>query len=154
MKKQRVREKETETGSKKTRGEECSIQMIRAISADHRAACLQTAMLWQPKVSDLAAWGDYNWAAFSWLLLAFCLKKDGLEGEMWGNHHTGQAAQSHLKNRTVLPFGKAESETLGDKFWGCSVQTALGSCENWCGMHGRDLIDSSVWFANSCKNIF
>lgn len=73
--KQRVKEKETEAGSKKTRGEECSTQMIRAVSADHRAACLQqTAMLWQPKVSVLAAWGDYSWAAFSWLLLAFCLK--------------------------------------------------------------------------------
>lgn len=46
MKRQRVREKETQTGSKKKRGEECSIPMIRAISADHRAACLlQTATL-------------------------------------------------------------------------------------------------------------
>lgn len=86
--------------------------MIRAISADHRAAChlqlqrsdSQRFLHWLPEMTTT----EQPSADCCW---PFASKMDGLEVEMWGNHHIGQAAQSHLKNRTVLPFGKVEGET-------------------------------------------
>lgn len=138
MKRQRVREKETQTGSKKP----------EVKSAAYRWSEPYQLITGQPAFCKLQHYDSQRF--LRWLLEAtttgqpsadcswpLASKMDGLEGEMWGNHHVGQAACSHSKHRTVLPFGKAQGETLRRNFWWCSALTALGSRENWWGMHGK-----------------